>query len=68
MKLKQINSCLHGAQYFNRPALHTQHLYNPTAGSDSGSRSAGSIEQPSGIPTKGRHRKYFGVKIPGDKL
>lgn len=61
MKLEQINVGIHGSKFFNRPALHTQHLYNSYAGTDPGSRTAGSSEQPSGVPRKKRHRKYFGM-------
>lgn len=68
MKLKTITVGLHGAKLLNRPALHTQHLYDPDAGLDSGSRTAGSTEQPSGMPTKSRHRKFFGVRIPGNSI
>ena len=62
MKLRQIESGIHGSRFFNRPALHTQHLYNPNAGSDSGTRTSGGTEQPSGIPHKKRHRQYFGIR------
>jgi hypothetical protein len=67
MKLKQIAN-LHGSKLLNRPSLHTQHLYDANAAVDSGSRAAGDTNLASGIPTKERHRKYFGIKTQGNQL
>jgi len=68
MKLKRINAGLHGSRLFNRPALHTPHLYNPNAGIDAAARSSGATEQPSGIPTKNKHRKFFNIRLPGNQI
>lgn len=71
MKLRQISENLvgdllgkkaHGSGYFNRPMLHTQSLYNPATGSDSGSRSAGYTQMASGVPKNPRHRQYLGFE------
>lgn len=71
MKLKQIseNSLadslgrkLHGSNYFNRPTFQTQALYNPSTGSDSGSRSAGFSQSVTGVPTNPRHRQFLGFE------
>ena len=67
MKLKQINetqlgTTLHGSNYFNRPYLQTQTLYNPMNGSDSGARSTGFSSQTIGVPSKPRHRQFLGLQ------
>lgn len=48
-----------------KAAVHLQKLADSDRGLDSGSRSAGSTQYPSGMPANARHQKYFGIKPPG---
>jgi hypothetical protein len=49
--------------------LHTQTGgRNTDRGEDAGSRSAGYTDRASGIPSKLRHQKFFGVKPPGGPI
>ena len=74
MKLKQINKNklvdtldkLHGPGYLNRPAVQTQASYDPTNGSDSGSRTAGDTQMATGVPKNPRHREFLGFEKRND--
>jgi len=68
MRLKAIAGRLRARKSLNRPALHTQKLYDPNAGIDSGSRSSSGTQLASGIPHKARHRDFLGVKVPGNNI
>lgn len=71
MKLRQISENfimqklrdqLQSSGYFNRPVVQTDQPYMPSSGHDSGSRAQGAVSQPTGVPTKPRHRRYFGME------
>lgn len=71
MKLRQISENfimqklrdqLQSSGYFNRPIVRTDQPFMPTSGHDSGSRIAGAISQPTGVPIKPRHRRYLGME------
>lgn len=71
MKLQQINEnllanqlgqALHGANFFNRPFQHTQALFGPASGHDSGARTAGFSQLVTGMPTNPRHRHFLGFE------
>jgi len=40
--------------------------YEPSSGHDSGSQAAGATLNPTGVPHRGRHRRFFGMETrPG---
>jgi hypothetical protein len=71
MKLKQINEnlimqqlrgALKSSNFFNRPTLRQQPIYQPESGHDSGARTAGFSSMTSGMPSKPRHQKFLGLE------
>jgi len=50
--------------YGTRPRLHAATPYNAMQGLDAASKAAGMTLQPTGVPHKPRHRRYFSLTGP----
>jgi hypothetical protein len=77
MKLKEISENLmtqklreisQDTKLFKKPELHKIPLYDASNGTDSGSRATGNTSYTSGIPTKKRHQKFFGVSVSPEEI
>jgi hypothetical protein len=74
MKLRSINEnlmmvkirdALASSNYFNRPMVQQDIPWQPTSGHDN-PNTEGAVTQPTGVPGKPRHRRYFGMETrPG---
>ena len=72
MKLRQINEnligqqlrgALKGSNFFNRPFVQSNPLYQASSGFDAGARSAGGgSSMPTGVPANPRHRQFLGFE------
>lgn len=60
--MQQIRGSLHGSNFFNRPFMQSQPLYQASSGHDSGSRTAGFSFLTTGVPTNPRHRRFLGFE------